>query len=460
MEANNSIQASEVQGMSLRLSIMMFFQFAVWGIWLPYIATYLGAGVSEGGLGFDGYQIGAILGTAGAAGAIFAPFIAGQVADRSMNAERALGLLVFIGGLVNIILGYVTGYWLFLILSVIYSILYMPTLSLTNSICFANLLDSEKSFPRIRVWGTIGWIVASSLFPIFWLQEDIQATIRPWFFVGQELSDATARKGDALIASGIISIFYAIYAFLVLPKTPPNRDPEKNLAVFAAVRSLTKGSLPILLLAAVPISMIHTVYFLRTAPWLESIGFSSANIGAVMSVGQMTEIAVLGILGFIISRLGYRYVLILGAVAYAIRFAVFALAGPSSPGLAYGGIALHGFCFALFYAASFLLIDRVVEKENRHSAQTIYGIFLLGVGPILAGFYNGWLDLVAKPTADLTGFLSLWVSLLDSIGVVRDGSMSWPAIWWTQSLIAIISVVLLLFAFRPLVKKEIDINKS
>ena len=225
------------------------------------------------------------------------------------------------------------------------------------------------------------------------------------------------------------------------------------MAVFAAISSLTKGSLPVLLLAAVPISMIHTVYFLRTAPWLESIGFASANIGAVMSVGQMTEIAVLAILGIIIARLGYRIVLMLGAVAYTFRFAIFALAGESSTILAYGGIALHGFCFALFYAASFLLIDRVVEKENRHSAQTVYGIFLLGVGPILAGIYNGWLDVIGGQS-ETTGLLGLWRDLLSSMGVVWGESTTWPAIWWTQSLIAAASFLLLLIAFRPSVSRE------
>ena len=156
---------------NFRLGSMMFLQYALWGAWLPVTARYLSATVSEGGLGFSGSQIGMILGLAGSIGAVAAPFIAGQFADRYFSTERILAFLVFTGGLVKWYTSYQTSYSAWLYLSILYSILYMPTLALSNSITFSHIEDGEKNFPKIRVWGTIGWIVASWAFPMIWLQQ-------------------------------------------------------------------------------------------------------------------------------------------------------------------------------------------------------------------------------------------------------------------------------------------------
>ncbi|MAM97626.1 MAG: MFS transporter, partial [Chloroflexi bacterium] len=147
----------------------MFLQYALWGAWLPVVARYLSATIEEGGLGFTGSQIGMILGLAGSVGAIAAPFIAGQLADRYFSTERTLAVLVTVGGAVKWITAYQTEYSSWLILSILYSVLYMPTLALSNSITFAHINDQENDFPKIRVWGTIGWIVASWVFPMIWL---------------------------------------------------------------------------------------------------------------------------------------------------------------------------------------------------------------------------------------------------------------------------------------------------
>ncbi|MBU3728276.1 MAG: hypothetical protein FGM37_03375, partial [Phycisphaerales bacterium] len=198
--------ASRVPFLKFRLSLMMFLQYAVWGVWLPVLGGYLGSPIEKGGLGFSGGQIGVILGTAGACGAILAPFIAGQVADRLMNAEKALGLLLVAGAVANWLLAGARTYESFLGFSILYSVLYMPTLSLSNSIAMANLPDATRDFPRVRVWGTIGWIVASAIFPLFWLQEQLQFTALPWFVVGSEKANATALVPDALRVSAVASL--------------------------------------------------------------------------------------------------------------------------------------------------------------------------------------------------------------------------------------------------------------
>ncbi|MCE9620073.1 MAG: MFS transporter [Planctomycetes bacterium] len=413
-----------------RLSIMMFLQYAVWGIWLPVLGGYLGSAVAKGGLGFTGTQIGMILGTAGACGAILAPFIAGQVADRFMNAEKALGILVLLGAAANWFLASAKTYDSFLAASIVYSVLYMPTLSLSNSIAMTNLPNSNKDFPRVRVWGTIGWIVGSAAFPLLWLQDHLHLTAIPWFVQGTEKADATALVPDALRVSAVISLIYCFFAFSMLPKTPPKGNSPHPLAFLEAFALLKRRGVLVLTFAAVVISMIHNIYFIRTASWLESVGFTKATAPAAMTVGQMVELCTFAVLGWFIAKLGFKRVLTLGAFAYFLRFACFASA--TSPTLAYAGIALHGLCYPFFFACGFLFIDGEAPADARHSAQTAYGIAILGVGPILAGVYNGFLDKVSM--ASPAGFAATWQGMLKDFGVAIPATgSSWPAVWWTES---------------------------
>jgi len=411
----------------IRLSMMMFLQYAVWGVWLPYLANYLQGPVEQGGLGFTGGQVGWILGLAGSIGAVAAPFLAGQVADRFLRAEMWLGILLVAGGVLKFATYYAHSYMPFLILSIAFSIVYMPTLALTNSIAFAHLDDPEKKFPLVRVWGTIGWIVASNAFPLLWLQTDLSLTALPPFLAGVPKANSVGLIGDCLRVSGVISVLYGAWAMIVLPKTPPTRSVDSPLAFMKAFALLKHPGVLICTAAALPISMIHQVYFIRTGPFLSFIGFSDAHIGPVMSIGQFAEILVLALLGWILSRAGYKWTLFLGCVAYFLRFAIFATATEETRYLAVAAMALHGLCYACFFAASFIYVERVATPDIRHSVQTAYGIIILGAGPILAGLYNQWLDRFDAPSA-LGG--------------------NWSALWWTQALIGLAMAGLIALAFR------------
>jgi nucleoside transporter len=402
-------------GIGIRLGVMMFLQYAVWGIWLPVMANYLGAPVVQGGLGFTGAQIGWILGLAGAMGAIGAPFIAGQVADRVMNAERALAGLLLIGGALNIGLAFTHEYKAFLMLSIAYSVVYMPTLSLTNSIAFQNLDDAERRFPPIRLWGTVGWIAASNAFTLLWLNTSDDVT-------------NTRRIAHALLASGVISFAYAAYALIVLPKTPPKRDQSHPLAFARAFALLGKPAFLIATLIALPIAMIHQCYFFRAGPFFEqAVGVSKSGLGPVMSIGQFSEIGFLIILGLLIKRLGYKWVLVLGTLAYAVRFGIFAMGHP--PAVVITSQVLHGLCYGCFFAGSFLLVERLAPADIRHSAQTVFGIIILGLGPIMAGFYNQFV-------------LGRFEKVVDGVTHVN-----YHGIWLTQSLIAAFSMLVLIAIF-------------
>jgi nucleoside transporter len=361
----------------LRLSIMMFLQFAIRGVWMPYLTTYLIAPHANGGIGFTGGQAGWIIAVS-SLGALTAPLVAGQVADRYLNAERALALLIFIAGVTSLFLARATTFHTFLVLSVVNSIAYMPTISLSNSLSFSNLDHAEKQYPVIRAFGSVGWIIASSLFTMLWLR------------TGDPKTD-TARIADSLLVAGAIGIGYAIYAMLALPATPPKRDRQHPFAFARAFVLLKHPGFLIVMLAALPIAMIHQAYSMRVSPYLrDDVHMPLSWIGPALSLGQWLEIGFLFILGGMIKRIGYRGVLLIGCLAQCARFTIFATT--HSIPLIVLALAIHGLCYAAFFAAAFLYVERVAPPDIRHSAQTVFGIMILGLGPVAAGLFNQFFD--------------------------------------------------------------------
>jgi len=372
-----------------RLSLMMILQYAVWGAWLPVLARYLYASPGEGGLGFSWGQIGMIIGLAGSVGALTAPFIGGQVADRYFNAERALALLVGLGGVVKWVTAYQTTYAAWLWLSILYSVLYMPTLALTNSLAFAHLEDAEKEFPYVRVWGTIGWILASWVFPMIWLQTDLKFQWAPPFLAGDEVPNVTSRLVDALKFSGMIAIGYAVFCFL-LPRTPPKRNAVEPLAFVKAFALLKKSSFAVLVVASLAISVIHQIYFIQTGEFLVHLGLKDSHIGPAMTIAQVAEILVMALLGVFLKRFGFRTVIFVGCISYFLRYLFFGT--ESLPlWLIVVSQALHGLCYACFFAAAYIYVEEIAEEDIRHSAQTVFAIVILGFGPVLGGFLAGHL---------------------------------------------------------------------
>ena len=368
----------------------MFLQYALWGAWLPVTARYLSASVAEGGLGFTGSQIGMTLGLAGSIGAVMAPFIAGQIADRYFSTERILAFLVTAGGVIKWITSYQTEYSAWLVLSIIYSVLYMPTLALSNSITFSHIDDQENDFPKIRIWGTLGWIVASWVFPMIWLQTNLNFQWMPPFIVGAEVPNVTSRLADALKFSGLISITYGVFCFL-LPHTPPKKDAIEKLAFKKAFELFRFSSFTILVIASLAVSVIHQIYFLQTGPFLSHIGILDSQIGPAMTIGQFAEILTMAYLGFFLKKLGFKKVITIGVAAYFMRYAVFGT--ESFPvWVMIISQAFHGFCYAFFFAAAYIYVDKLADEDVRHSAQTVFGIIILGGGPVIGGWLSGYLQ--------------------------------------------------------------------
>ncbi|HEX9756098.1 MAG TPA: MFS transporter [Gemmatimonadales bacterium] len=408
-----------------RLSLMMFLQYAVWGAWLPLAARYLSASPADGGLGFTGTQIGMILGLAGSIGAVASPFIAGQIADRYFSAERFLALLLVLGGIVKWVTAGQTAFGAWLWLSIVYSVVYMPTLALSNSIAFANLDDPEHGFPKVRVWGTIAWIVVSWVFPMLYLQSDLRFSWMPPFLTGPELPNVTSRIADSLRFSAIISWGYAAYC-LTLPHTPPRKDAVEPLAFAKAFRLLRERSFAVLVAVSLPISIIHQIYFLQTAPFLSDLGLRDSQIGPAMTIGQFSEIFVMAVLGVFLARFGFRTVITLGALAYFVRYMIWSVPTLPVP-LLVSSQALHGVCYACFFASAYIYTNRVAPADVRHSAQTVFGILILGGGPVLGGAISGWLQ--ARYT-------------------LADGTVDFGSLWRVVAIMGLLSAVAFVTLFR------------
>jgi len=415
-----------------RLGTMMFLQYALWGAWLPVTARYLSAGVAEGGLGFSGSEIGMILGLAGSIGAVAAPFIAGQIADRYFSTERILAALVIIGGVVKWITAYQTDYSAWLVLSIIYGVVYMPTLALSNSITFAHMKDPDSDFPKIRVWGTIGWIAASWAFPMIWLQTDLNFQWMPPFIVGPEVANVTSRLADALIFSGVISVTYGLFCFM-LPNTPPKKDAVEKLAFKKAFALFNQTSFTILVVASLTVSIIHQIYFLQTGPFLSSIGLKDSQIGPAMTVGQFAEIAAMAYLGFFLKRFGFRKVIFLGVLAYAARYAVFGTV--SFPiWIMVVSQAFHGICYAFFFAGAYIYVDKIADEDVRHSAQTVFGMIILGGGPVIGGWLSGYLQET----------------------FTQAGLFDYSPFWYTLSAVGFVTALFFGFMFREQVEERAE----
>ena len=413
-----------------RLGTMMFLQFAIWGAWLPLTARYLSATVAEGGLGFSGSEIGMILGLAGSIGAIVSPFIAGQFADRYFSTERILSFLVITGGIVKWYTATRTDYESWLWLSILYSVLYMPTLALSNSVAFSHIDDSENTFPKIRVWGTIGWIAASWAFPMIWLQQDLSFQLMPPFLSGDEVPGVTARLADALKFSGIISLIYGAFCFL-LPNTPPKADAVEKLAFKKAFNLFNNKSFLVLVLASLGVSINHQIYFLQTGPFLSYIGIKDSSIGPAMTIGQFAEILTMAYLGFFLKRLGFKKVITIGIFAYFARYMIFGTSFLPTWVMVMSQ-AFHGFCFAFFFAAGFIYVDKLADDDVRHSAQTVFGIIIFGGGPVVGGWLSGYLQNI----------------------YTLDGVFNYSSFWYTLAGIGLVVTLLFYSSFNSTLSKE------
>jgi len=351
-----------------RLGIMMFLQYAIWGAWAPVLSEYL-----MNNLGFSGVQVGWIYAVLPLA-TIVAPFFGGQVADRWLASEKFIAILQLAGGVLLVAMSRITSYGTLLPLMLLYCLLYAPTLAITNSIAMINLENSEKEFGRIRVWGTIGWIAAG------WL-------LAAWRYGGQSLMV----RGDTLLLAGIFSLIMGLQA-LSLPHTPPKKEGVNPFAFLEALKMLREKNFLIFVTITFVVATELEFYYILTAPFLQSpvIGLPAKSISAVMTIAQVAEIFVMAfLLSLFLEKYGMRNTLAIGALAWPIRYIIFAIGTPAW--LVIASLALHGFCYVFFFTAAFIYVDKVAPSDVRASAQSLIAIIALGLGRFLGSLFAGWI---------------------------------------------------------------------
>jgi len=428
------VSAAGPKFLTLRLSIMMFLQWAMFGLWIPLAGAFILASVADGGLGFNQSQLGWIMGISGSIGALAAPFVAGQIADRYFSTERLMAVLLVLGGVLWWIMSNQQGFGGWLALSILASVALAPTMALSNSLSFAQMSDPTRQFPIVRVWGTIGWIVAGWVFSWVYLQHDLVGRWMPPFLVGQEYPDVTSRMIDSLKAGTIIAFIYAAYC-LTLPNTPPKRGAHEKLAFRKALKLFQRRSFLVLMVAALLIACVHNIFFMQASPLLVRLGMPKPHIGPAMSVGQIAEILMVAGLGLLLKRLGMRTVLAIGGAGYFLRFLF--LGSTWLPLWAIvASLGLHGVCFACFYAAAFIYVDRLADEDIRHSAQTLFGI-LIGAGPVLGGWLNGFLAALFTP---------------------EGGQLNYMKYWYTVAAIGGLAAIVLMVFFRDETKEDLPSN--
>lgn len=378
-----------------RLSLMMFLQYAIWGAWLPILYPFL-----MGHRGFDLAQTGNCL-AAGAVGAIFGPFIAGQLADRLFSTEKLLFASHLVGAVLVWMLGTVETYESFMALSFLYGFVYAPTIALTNSLAFAHIENRDRDFGPIRLWGTIGWIAAGIA-----VGQVLLRMHSPEGASKEELDAAwNAGRAFAFQLSAILGVAMSIYC-LTLPHTPPagRGQAKESLAWKEALAEIRLQPLVTLFLIAVPVCMIHQFYFVFTSDFVSGIQATAQSAGAnafatavnnvlgvggggLMTIGQMTEIGVLALMPILATTLSRKTLLAIGLVAYAARMALFAYFPELGPVLL--GVALHGLCFGCFIFVAFMIVDERTTPDVRATAQNLFNLVIVGIGIIVGSWFAG-----------------------------------------------------------------------
>ncbi|EGT0676503.1 nucleoside permease [Citrobacter braakii] len=386
-----------------RLSLMMFLQFFIWGSW----SVTLGLVMSQ-------HNMSLLIGDAFSAGpiaSILSPFVLGMLVDRFFASQKVMAVMHLAGAAIlwfvpqalvaqngALLIGLLFGY----------TLCYMPTLALTNNIAFHSLSDKDKTFPVVRVFGTIGWIVAG-------------------IFIGVTgISDTTG----IFTLAAVISVILALYS-LTLPNTPA---PAKGLPV--KVRDLFCADAFALLkvrhffvfsLCATLISVPLGTYYAYTASFLADAGVG--DVSTAMSFGQMSEIFFMLVIPFLFRRLGVKYMLLIGMCAWFVRYAFFAL-GISEEGrfLLYLGILLHGVCYDFFFVVGFIYTDRIAGEKVKGQAQSMIVMFTYGIGMLLGSQISG--------------------ALYNRLVAGQTVPQAWTTFWWIPAVAAAVIAVIFLFSFK------------
>lgn len=351
------------RSLTVRLSLMMFLEFFIWGSWFVTMGTYLsqsiGASDVENGMAYSTQSLGAII----------APFVIGLIADRYFSAQKILGVLHIVGAGLMFWITQQDNFGEFYPLLLIYMILYMPTLALVNAVAFRQLADPETQFAKLRVWGTGGWIVAGLL--IGWLAWEQDKMLVNTFYM-----------------AAIASAFLGLLSFF-LPDTPPG-SKGKNVSLgeivgVDALKLLKDKNYLVFFIASILICIPLAFYYQEANKFLNEVGVEQA--AAKMALGQVSELLFLLLLPLLFRKLGIKYVLLIGMGAWMLRYVLFGFGNADElMGLLYLGIILHGICYDFFFVTGQIYTEKKAGENIKSAAQGLITLATYGIGMYI-GFY-------------------------------------------------------------------------
>lgn len=399
-------------GVRIRLCIMMFLEFFIWGGWFVTLGTFLGTtiGATDGEI--------ALAFSTQSWGAIIAPFVIGLIADRYFNAERILGVLHILGAILLFAMYRTTTFDVFYPYVLGYMILYMPTLALVNSVSFNQMTNPAKEFSLIRVFGTLGWIIAGLLISYLFKWDS-----------GTGISQGLLR--NTFLMTSVASVALGVFSF-TLPKTPPRAQGKgeklgiKEILGLDALALFKDRNFLIFFISSILICIPLAFYYQNANPFLVEIGME--NPTGKMTLGQISEILFLLLLPYFFSRFGFKKTIMAAMLAWVVRYLLFAYGDVGNLSfMLLIGIALHGICYDFFFVSGQIYTDSKAGIQFKSSAQGLITLATYGVG-MLIGFW-------------IAGEIS-------NAYLLTDGSHEWDSIWLYPASFALIVLVLYGLLFK------------
>ncbi len=387
--------------LQVRLSVMMFFNYFIWGSWYVTLGTYLGTTLK-----FSGPEIGTAFSMVSVA-AMISPFFVGMIADRFFATEKVLGTLHIIGALLLLALTQFDNPASFTPVLLLYTLCYMPSIALCNSICFHQMQNPGKQFPPIRVLGTVGWIAVGLMIG----------------FLRFEASP------DQFVLGAVVSLVTGVYCFF-LPHTPPklkgNAASIRDILGLDALKLMRNVSFAVLVVSSVLVCIPLSFYYVFTNPFLNELGME--NAAGKMTIGQMSELFFMLVMPFFFVRLGVKKMIALGMAAWVLRYILFAF-GDTGPliWMLYGGIVLHGICYDFFFVTGQIFVDRRAPEHLRSSAQGMITFATYGLGMFIGSMVSG--QVVGAYT-------------------INENTHQWQSIWLVPAVASAVVFVFFMVLFR------------